>query len=112
MFRNIRVFLRELRLSGLFGRAHKRHMAGNYQGALELLDEIMNSEPPDFIANMVLSERGEIEYRQGNHRAAVQTLQEYMIRMSDSPEAQDPTSLLGKQVSRAQEFIEAASNKT
>ncbi|MDX2465011.1 MAG: hypothetical protein QNK31_10955 [Porticoccus sp.] len=105
MFKAISKYIKELKSAGLYGKAHKQHMCKNYEAALSTLDKVMSSELPEFLAILVLLERGEIEYRLGRYEASILNLNSFIEQALASQN-------YDKQIVRAKEFISAASSKT
>lgn len=109
MFKSVKEFLKELRCSGLFGKAHKLHMCKNYESALTTLDQIMALEPPEYLATLVLRERGEIEYRLGRYGDSIKSLSAFVAQEAGNQINSNTT--VNKQVERAKEFINLAKSK-
>lgn len=112
MFEAIKEFLRELKCSGLFGKAHKQHMNKNFDAALGTLDQIMAMEPPDFLATLILCERGEIEYRLGRYHESISNLSAFVAQAEENQASGKPNATINRQIERAKEFINAAKSKT
>jgi hypothetical protein len=54
MFPSVRIFIKDLMLSGLLGKAHKLYMCKNYADAIEVLNRVIDSKPSEFIMQSAL----------------------------------------------------------
>jgi len=59
MFPKLRAWLRDMRHSGQLGKVQRLLIRGEYENAMTVLDELSNSEPSEWIEDVVAIKRTE-----------------------------------------------------